>query len=112
MSNGYATEDLEAILESLEADEADEADEAVRRPFRSPTTASGRGLTPPQMQTGYVTEARLRHALARVGEQIKTNSDAIKAVNGRISTLSTDVSRQSTALKKEIEERKKDNNGL
>jgi hypothetical protein len=115
MSNGYATEDLEAILESLEAsDEADEADEAAGRPrpFRPPMTASGRGLAPPRPQPGYVTEARLQAALAQVGKQIKTNSDAIKAVNGRVNTIGADVSRQATALKKEIEERKKDNNAL
>jgi hypothetical protein len=111
MSNGYAMEDLEAILESLESDESDESDEAVRRPFRSfrpPATAPGRNLVPPKPQAGYVTEARLEAALARVGAQIKTNADAIKAVNGRLNTVSADISRQAVALKKETEERKKD----
>jgi hypothetical protein len=117
MSNGYATEDLEAILESLEADEADEADEAVgrtRRGFssRPPTTASGKSLVPAKPQTGFVTEARLQAALARVGEQIKTNSEAIKTVNNKISTISAVQERHSATLKKETEERKKDIAGL
>jgi hypothetical protein len=63
---------------------------------------------PPQPQQGYVTEARLQAALARVGEQIKTNSDAIKAVNDRVNTVSADVARQAAAVKKETEERKND----
>jgi hypothetical protein len=114
MSNGYSQEDLEAILESLESDESDESDEAVRRRpfFRPPATAPGRGLVPPKPQAGFVTEARLEAALARVGAQIKTNADAIKAVNGRLNTVSADISRQAAALKKETEERKKEINGL
>ena len=112
MSNGYATEDLEAILESLEADESDEADEMAeatrRRPWSRPSTATGTGLVPPRPQTGYVTEARLQAALARVGAQIKTNSDAIKTVNDKASAISAEQARQTTALKKEAEERKKD----
>ena len=115
MSNGYATEDLEAILESLESDESDESDEFAEAPmrqssrFRPPTTASGRGLAPSRPQPGFVTEARLQEALAQVGRQIKTNSDAIKAVNSRLNTISGDIARQTAALKKEAEERKKDN---
>lgn len=113
MSNGYATEDLEAILESLEADEADESDELAEqrtrsRPWSRPSTATGRGLVPPRPQTGYVTETRLQAALARVGEQIKTNSEAIKKVNSKLGTIDTEQTRQNTALKKETEERKKD----
>jgi len=111
MSNGYATEDLEAILESLESDEADEADEMAertRRPWTAIGTARGTGLVPPKPQAGYVTEARLQAALARVGAQIKTNSDAIKTVNNRLGTISAEQARQTAALKKEAEERKKD----
>jgi len=115
MSNGYATEDLEAILESLESDESDESDEMAERtrdhrsrPGSRPSTATGTGLVPPRPQAGYVTEARLQAALARVGAQIKTNSDAIKAVNNRASAISSEQARQTAALKKEVEERKKD----
>lgn len=112
MSNRYATEDLEAILESLEADEADEMAERTRdhrsRPGSRPSTATGTGLAPPKPQAGYVTEARLEAALARVGAQIKTNSDAIQAVNSRANTISDNVAAQTAALKKETEERKKD----
>lgn len=123
MNNGYLPENLEAILEALESDESDEIDEsdesdelAERRRRRHrghrPRTASGRGLVPPRPQAGYVTEARLEAAMAKVGAQIKTNSDAITGVNARLGTLSGYVSGQSTKLKKESEERKKDVSGL
>jgi len=112
MSNGYEMEDFEAILEALESDESDESDELAerlrRRRYRPPTTAPGRGLVPPKPSAAYVTEARLEAALARVGAQIKTNSDAIKAVNDRVSSFSAEQARQASALKKETEERKKD----
>ena len=113
MSNGYVTEDLEAILESLESsDELDESDGMAertrRRPGSRPSTATGAGLVPPRPQAGYVTEARLQAALARVGAQIKTNSDAIKVVNDRTSAITAEQARQTAALKKEAEERKKD----
>jgi flagellar basal body rod protein FlgC len=78
------------------------------RPGSRPSTATGTGLAPQQPQAGYVTEARLEAALARVGAQIKTNSDAIQAVNSRANTISDNVAAQTTALKKEMEERKKD----
>jgi len=112
MSNGYAMEDLEAILESIESDESDESDEMAertrRRPWVRPSTATGAGLVPPKPQAGYVTEARLQAALARVGAQIKTNSDAIKTLNTRVGTISAEQTRQMAALKKETEERKKE----
>src|SRR5436305_6966668 len=116
MSNGYARQDLEAILESLESsDELDESDGMAERsrdhrsrPGSRPSTATGTGLAPPRPQVGYVTEARLEAALARVGAQIKTNSDAIQAVNSRANTISDNVAAHTAALKKEMEERKKD----
>lgn len=113
MSNGYATEDLEAILESLESDESDESDEMAERIIRRRgrpriNTAPGTGLVPPKPQAGYVTEARLQAALARVGAQIKTNSDAIKEVNTRLSAINAEQTRQAAALKKAIAEQKKE----
>ncbi len=111
MSNGYATEDLEALLESIESDESDEADyEAAPRRinFRRPNVASGGNLYQARPQGNYVTQVQLQAALTRVGNQIKTNSDAIKTVNGRLATIGTEQTKQATALKKEVEERKKD----
>src|SRR5215510_3217625 len=118
MSNDYLPENLEAILEALESEESEESEELAERRSpnrgrgRSPRTASGTGLVPPRPSAGYVTEARLEAALARVGAQIKTNSEAIAGVNTRLSAVSVDVSGQSTKLKKESEERKKDVGGL
>jgi hypothetical protein len=116
MSNGYSTEVLEEILESLEDDESDEMDELAERSRRgrraSPRTATGKGLVPQKPSSAYVTETRLQAALAQVGKQIKTNSDAIATVNTRINKLSDNIAAQTAALKKEAEERKKDINSL
>ncbi len=135
--NGYVdTEDLDAIaemMEDLEYDESDESDESDEdidilerrrrgraRRFRTPPrTAPGGGLFRPRPQPAggpgggqYVTQTQLQAALARVGQQIKTNSDAIKTLNGRVATLSSDVIKQATDLKKEMVTRKKVTDGL
>ena len=116
MNNGYPREDLEAILESLESDESDESDEAVwRRPsYRrpAPRTAPGSGSYRAPVQNTYVTQRELQESIQRVDAKITTNSDAIKAVNARVNTLGTDVARQTTVVKKETDERKKDVSGL
>lgn len=112
MSNGDYREDLEAILGSLESEESDEAYEAAPRrpPFRRPPprTAPGTASYRPPMQNTYVTQKELQENIQRVDAKITTNADAIKAVNARVNTLSSDVARQTAAIKKETEERKKD----
>lgn len=115
-SNGsVVTEDLDAledILEDFEYDESDESDESDlserrRRRWNRPRTASGGRLYQPRPMSQYVTQTQLQTALTRVGSQIKTNADAIKTVNVRVNSVSSEQSRQTALLKKEISERKK-----
>jgi hypothetical protein len=101
--------EIDELLENLESDESDEADiERRRQRFRQPRTATGRSLYPQRPSTNYVTQVQLQTALARVGQQIQTNSKAVAAVNSRINTISSEQTRLSSALKKETEERKKE----
>jgi len=98
----------ESLDEMFESDESDESsDEAARswsRP-RAPKTANGRGLYTPRPQTQYVTQAQLQTALAKVGAQVRTNSNAISQIGGRASAA-------AAAAKKESMDRKKDISGV
>jgi hypothetical protein len=108
MPNGYEMEDLETLVEMLESDESDESDEMMaersrRRSFRRPRTAPGRGTMTQRPQPGnLVTEAQLQAALARVEQQLRTNSAAIQTVSDRVNTVAADQTRQATALRREI----------
>src|SRR5512132_3546977 len=98
MPNGYlGMADIEALVEELEdlagedydEEEDDLAERRRRRIHRAPRTGSGGGLYRAR-ETGYVTQTQLQAALTRVGSQIKTNSEAIKTLNSRVATLSSD----------------------
>jgi hypothetical protein len=94
----------EGVDEMFEVDEGvDEgSDEAARSWSRPrPKTASGRNLYSPRPQTQYVTQAQLQTALAKVGSQVRTNSNAISQVGGRLAAA-------TAAMKKESGDRKKD----
>ncbi len=92
------------------ADEVDEAlDEARRGGRRPPVRTSGGGNTyRPRPNNNFVTQAQLQAALGRVSGQIATNSTAIKTVDGRVRGLTSEQVRVTSALRKEIAERKKD----
>ena len=94
------------LFEALES----ESESAERRGGRwaPPRRATGSGLFTPRPTTNYVTQVQLQTALAKVGAQIKTNSDGITAINSRINTVSSEQTRVTAALKKEAEDRKKD----
>lgn len=100
--------------ETDEMDEIDEAfDEAVRNraaPRRPVQTASRQTAfrPPPRPGTDMVTQAQLQAALARVNAQIATNSTAIKTVDARTRALSTEQARLTVAVRKEIADRKKE----
>jgi len=108
--NGNGTETLEALLSELEGfewDESDESDERSgrgRRGRRSPQTASGTGLSTPRPNSQYVTQTQLQTALAKVGAQIKTNSDAIKSISSRVSAQAEMLSKEVVARKKKTDE--------
>jgi hypothetical protein len=59
-----------------------------------------------------VTQVQLQAALARVSQQIGTNSNAIKTVDGRVRGLATEQSRITAGLRKEVTDRKKDADAL
>ena len=114
----YGTETLEDILgelEALEWDETDESEERVGRrgrPFGRrppPRTAPGTGLATPRPAgtTQFVTQGQLQTALAKVGAQIKTNSDAIKTVSDRVSTQADLLGKEVIARKKKTDELEK-----
>jgi hypothetical protein len=104
----YDVESDEAYDEMFESDEAmDESDEAARswsRPQR-PKVASGKNLYSPRPQSQYVTQAQLQTALAKVGSQVRTNSNAISQFGSRLSST-------TASLKKEAVDRKKDLNAV
>jgi hypothetical protein len=95
-----------------ETDEAfdQEVDEAARPGRFRPIGTAGRGSAyrPRPNTTSVVTQAQLQAALARVGQQINTNSNAIKTVDGRARTLAAEQTKFAGGLKKEYADRKKD----
>src|ERR1044072_218571 len=111
----YGTETLEGLLgelEGLEWDETDESEERSgggrrgRRP--PPPPAPGTGLaTTIRPNTQFVTQTQLQTALAKVGAQIKTNSDAIKTVSDRVGTQADLLSKEVVARKKKTDELEK-----
>jgi hypothetical protein len=93
----------------LESDESDESDLMTERTVRRrPTrTAGGRNLYTPRPTSNNVTQAQLASALAKVGEQIRTNSTAISTLGGRVDAVSAQQAKQTAALRKEISDRRK-----
>jgi hypothetical protein len=95
-----------------EIDEAfdQELDEAVRPGRMRPIGTAGRGSAyrPRPNTTSVVTQAQLQAALARVSQQINTNSNAIKTVDGRARALAAEQTKFAAGLKKEYSDRKKD----
>jgi len=104
MQDYEADEALDAALESDgEFSEADQEDDEAARGWqrRRPKVADGRGLFRQRPQAGYVSQAQLQSALAKVGGQLRANATAIKDVGGRVSAA-------AATLKKETADRKKD----
>jgi hypothetical protein len=98
-----------------EADESDESDEMMEAPRRRQRVPVARPTTylPPRRPGGqqYVTQTELQAALARVGAQITTNSNAIRRVDNRTQTIASDQRRQvaaqrreNTAIRREVRE--------
>ena len=89
--------------------------EAARRRPPPPVRTAPRqsAYTPrPSGTSGYVTQAQLQAALARVNQQMSTNSNAIRAVDGRVRNVIAEQGRQTVALRKEISDRRKDTDAL
>jgi hypothetical protein len=116
----FAVSELDEVDEAYDeaVDESDEAfDEALpripRRPARPPVqTAPRQSAYRPRPDNNFVSQAQLQAALARVSGQIATNSTAIKTLEGRVRGVSTEQVRLTTALRKEVADRKKEEDGL
>jgi hypothetical protein len=119
MNSAFGIGELDELDEAFDEaydeayDENDEGyDEAVRsrRPMRRPpvSTAGRRNAYRPRPDTGGVTQAQLKAALERVSAQIGTNSKAIKTVDGRVRGIASEQTRMTSALRKEVADRKKD----
>ncbi len=104
----YGVEEMleEELEEELEESDLEEMIESRRR-RRRPRTASGRNLATPRPQGNYVTQAQLATAMAKVSEQIQTNSRAIATVNTRVEAVAAQQEKHVAAIRKEIAERKK-----
>lgn len=106
----YGTETLESLVEEFE-DEFEESDydDMIERRGRRPRprTASGRNLSTARPQGGAVTQAQLATAMAKVSEQIQTNSRAISTLTTRVEAVSAEQAKQLAAMRKEITQRKR-----
>ncbi|HEY0779121.1 MAG TPA: hypothetical protein VGD56_14215 [Gemmatirosa sp.] len=103
---------LNEVDEMDENDEQDESafSEAARRnggAQRTPVrTAPRQTAYRPRPNNDFVTQAQLQAALARVSSQVATNSAAIKTVDSRVRGVAAEQTRITAALRKEVAERK------
>lgn len=81
-----------------------------------PRARNLRPIVPPAAKTAYqarpspsnVTQAQLQAALARVSAQINSGAAAVKAVDVRVRGVAGETERNSSALRREIADRKKE----
>lgn len=117
MNAAYGLGEMDEMDEMDEAyDESDEAyDEASPRRGRTRPpvrTAPRQSAYRPRPNNNFVTQAQLQAALARVSSQISTNAAAIKTLDGRVRSVSDEQARMTTALRKEVADRKKEDEAL
>lgn len=98
-----------------EYDEAwdDAYDEAARRGGKAKSMkpiapGPAKSAYQPRPSTSNVTQAQLQAALARVSQQISTNSSAIKAIDTRVRSATAEAERAGIAARKEGADRKKE----
>src|SRR6266536_1087887 len=97
--NGYV-EDIEALLDGFESDEA----EPRRPPIRTPSRQSSFAPRP----TGQAAiQTQVQSAARNLDAKIETLSNAVKALEMRVSGVAADTQKIGTVVKKEVEERKK-----
>ena len=105
----------EATLDDMDEANFDDMDEAMPRRggMRPPVRTAGRqSAYRPRPNNNFVTQAQLQAALARVSGQISTNAAAIKTLDSRVRGVSNEQARAATALRKEIVDRKKEDEAL
>ncbi|HEV8694628.1 MAG TPA: hypothetical protein VGQ93_10695 [Lysobacter sp.] len=93
----------EADEYAFESDESDESDEARRGRGgrRPPVRTARRGNAVPQRPaSGFATKAELTATANRLDARIATNSNAVKTLEGRVNTVSSDTGKLRTDLNK------------
>lgn len=107
MVANFFPSELDELLESdefYEFDESDEFDEARRRtPLRrrAPVrTAKRGGAVPQRPASGFASKAELTATANRLDARIATNSTAIKTVDSRVSTLTSENAKLRADLNK------------
>ena len=90
-------------IESESESESESEAEGRRGRWPSPPRASGTRLFPTRIPTNGApaSQGQVAAAMARVGDQLKTNSAAVATVNSRLNTVNSNE-------KKDNEERRKD----
>jgi hypothetical protein len=97
----YESDELLESDEYADWDESDESDEARRRRGRAPVrTAKRGGAVPQRPQPGFATRTELTATANRLDAKIVTNSNAIKAVEGRVNTVASDSGKLRTDVNK------------
>jgi hypothetical protein len=99
----YSPYESDEVLESdefAEYDEFDESDEARRRrrpPLRLPKRGGAVPQRPPQ---GFATKAELTATANRLDSRIATSATAIKTLEGRVNTMSSEQGKLRTDVNK------------
>jgi hypothetical protein len=95
---GSGTSEMDEMLDGLvEARESDYSERRRRGRSRNggargvPTARGGSAYRTPAAPGGFVTQKQLQEALGRVGADVKRNGEGIKAINARLSGLTTRV---------------------
>ena len=102
------TMDSEAFEGLFDAYDSSDYAERSRRPWGRSVPTPNQNSSMPRRPTGNaVTEGQLNAAVDRLDGKINTLSNGVKALEGRTNTIANEQDRLGTALRKEIEERKK-----
>ncbi len=101
----YETDEAEGdeFFDYADSDDSDESDEARRRRGRGRPpvrTAKRGGAVPPRPVPGFATRTELTATANRLDAKIGTNATAIKTVESRVATLSSDHAKLRTDLTK------------
>jgi uncharacterized small protein (DUF1192 family) len=92
----------EAELYEFESDESDEAARPRGRRMGGPIRTPGRGNNvPTRPQQGFATRTELMATAKRIDDKIATLSTGVKALDGRVRTIDTDIGKLRADLKKE-----------
>lgn len=107
--NGYVDE-LESLLDDIDLGEFEER--TARRPRTTVRTPSRQSSFQPRQTASAATQTQVQSAARNLDAKIETLSNAVKAVEARANTLAAEQDRSTTALRKEIADRRKASDGV